>query len=338
MTDDDIDLVGVVFDGADKLQHLCWRFLDPELRPSEPTAWEQEIIDLCEQYFRGLDAMLADLVALGGEEATVVVVSDHGFGPSSHVFYLNVWLEQQGFLAWKDSPVEETEEEAPRIGFAQMTRHVYELDWDRTVAYAATPTSMGINIVDRAPGAAASITGERHRQITENLVTALRTLRHPTTGRPLVTEVHERTDTFAGPYEQLAPDLTLTLDAGVAISILRSDTLFREREIALGNHRWDGIFIASGPGIRTGERIDEVSLLDIAPLVLYSQDLPIPTDVAGQIPEQALRPDQLERRKPRWIEPRPLDDHVEQEMAGVALDSDAEATIMSRLRALGYVE
>ncbi len=28
-----------------------------------------------------------------------------------------------------------------------MTRHVYELDWTRTVAYAATPTSQGINIV-----------------------------------------------------------------------------------------------------------------------------------------------------------------------------------------------
>ncbi|HQX64159.1 MAG TPA: alkaline phosphatase family protein, partial [Thermomicrobiales bacterium] len=28
LAEDDIDLVGVIFDGADKLQHLCWRFLD----------------------------------------------------------------------------------------------------------------------------------------------------------------------------------------------------------------------------------------------------------------------------------------------------------------------
>ncbi|MCC6936053.1 MAG: alkaline phosphatase family protein, partial [Thermomicrobiales bacterium] len=34
MADDDVDLVGVVFDGADKLQHLCWRFLDPAMRPA----------------------------------------------------------------------------------------------------------------------------------------------------------------------------------------------------------------------------------------------------------------------------------------------------------------
>ncbi len=338
MSEDDIDLVGVVFDGADKLQHLCWRFLDPALRPEEPTAWDQEIIGLCEEYFRRLDAMLAELVRLGGDDATAIVVSDHGFGPSSGVFYLNAWLEQEGFLAWKESTSPVDAEEAPQIGFAQMTRHVYELDWDRTVAYAATPTSMGINIVDRAPGAVAGISPERCRRIKDDLIAALRAVRHPTTGRRLVAEVHERSDAFAGPYQQFGPDLTLTLDAGVAISILRSDTLFREREAPIGNHRWDGIFIANGPGIRSGQRIDEVSLLDVAPLVLYTQDLPIPTDIAGQIPVHALVPDQLTRRPPRSIEPRPAGDGGEREIAGVPIDRDAEATIMSRLRALGYVE
>ena len=36
-------LVGVVFDGVDKLQHLCWRFLDPSCRPEQPTEWEAQI-------------------------------------------------------------------------------------------------------------------------------------------------------------------------------------------------------------------------------------------------------------------------------------------------------
>ena len=33
MQNEPADLVGVLFDGVDKLQHLCWRFIDPELRP-----------------------------------------------------------------------------------------------------------------------------------------------------------------------------------------------------------------------------------------------------------------------------------------------------------------
>ena len=44
-----------MFDGVDKLQHLCWRFIDPAFRPAHPTAWEQDMIELCERYFRSLD-------------------------------------------------------------------------------------------------------------------------------------------------------------------------------------------------------------------------------------------------------------------------------------------
>ena len=32
------ELIGVMFDGVDKLQHLCWRFIDPACRPAEPDA------------------------------------------------------------------------------------------------------------------------------------------------------------------------------------------------------------------------------------------------------------------------------------------------------------
>ena len=28
------------------------------------------------------------------------LASDHGFGPTSDMFYVNAWLEQQGYLAW----------------------------------------------------------------------------------------------------------------------------------------------------------------------------------------------------------------------------------------------
>ncbi len=40
------DLVAVLFDGVDKLQHLCWRFIDPACRPDRPDAWEREMIEL----------------------------------------------------------------------------------------------------------------------------------------------------------------------------------------------------------------------------------------------------------------------------------------------------
>src|SRR3984893_12578357 len=47
LTHDPPDLTACIFDGVDKLQHLCWRFLDPSLRPSNPSPWEARILDLC---------------------------------------------------------------------------------------------------------------------------------------------------------------------------------------------------------------------------------------------------------------------------------------------------
>ena len=40
MQEEPAELVGVLFDGVDKLQHLCWRFIDPTCRPVRPTRWE----------------------------------------------------------------------------------------------------------------------------------------------------------------------------------------------------------------------------------------------------------------------------------------------------------
>jgi predicted AlkP superfamily phosphohydrolase/phosphomutase len=324
MTEDEpAALVAIMFDGVDKLQHLCWRFIDPACRPDRPSAWEREMIDLCEGYFRRLDAMLGEIVGLAGEDATVVVASDHGFGPTQDLFHLNSWLERNGYLAWSDGAHDG--DGRPRIGFAEMTRHVYELDWERTVAYAATPTSQGINVVE----------GDRREALRAELADKLRGLRNPATGRPLVRDVLTREEAFPGPYGELAPDLFLDLEDGAAVSIVRSDTLWRRRPHPSGNHQWQGVFLAGGPGIRAGARIAELSIVDVAPLILYALGVPIPDDLDGRLPSEVFLPEHLERRPPATA---PAVHEPAERDAAVTYDPEEEATIVGRLRALGYVE
>ena len=110
------------------------------------------MIDLCERYFRSLDAIVEELVELAGADATVVLASDHGFGPTLDVFHVNSWLEREGYLSWAQAENGSAPGDATKVGFAQVTRHVHAVDWDRTLAYAATPSSQGINIVSRVPG------------------------------------------------------------------------------------------------------------------------------------------------------------------------------------------
>lgn len=340
MREEPADLTGIVFDGVDKLQHLCWRFLDPACQPSQPSQpspWEQEIIRLLEAYFRQLDEILAEIVALAGPGTAVVMASDHGFGPSSDVFYLNSWLEQHGYLTWADNS-DVQHQDTPLVGFGQMTRHIFELDWERTIAYAATPSSQGIHIVTRRPGSDEVMSPETYLKIRGELANALREIHHPETGRRLASSVWTREEVFAGPHQALAPDLAIMLEDGAAISILRSDTLFQHRSAPKGNHRWEGIFLAGGPGIRSGIAVDELSIVDVAPLLLYCMDLPVPVDMTGRIPHEVVEPDELERRPPRSMAgsiPGPSPDHAPMEDV---YDAESEATILKRLRALGYVE
>ena len=337
MREEPADLAAVMFDGVDKLQHLCWRFIDPACRPARPTAWEQEMIERCERYFRALDGMLAELVALAGPEATVVLASDHGFGPTREVFHVNSWLERNGYLTWAEGGAADGRENTD-VGFAEMTRHIHALDWGRTLAYAATPSSQGITIVSRVPGTDTPLPEDVRRSLMEELAAGLRELRRPHDDRPLIDEVWTRDKAFAGPYEAYGPDVSMVLADGGTMSILPSDTLVARRAEPRGHHRWEGIFAATGPGVRAGARVDELSIVDVAPLLLHLLDLPVPDDMAGRVPVEILEPAELERRPPRHTAATTAPVVPAGAADDLALDPEEQAGVMDRLRALGYVE
>jgi predicted AlkP superfamily phosphohydrolase/phosphomutase len=336
MHEEPAELVGVLFDGVDKLQHLCWRFIDPACRPTRPSRWERDMIERCERYFRTLDGIIAELVGIAGLEATVVLASDHGFGPTREVFHVNSWLEREGYLTWADGQNGAADRDT-QVGFAEITRHVHALDWGQTLAYAATPSSQGINVVGRVPGSEEPLPEETRRRIAAELAEALRAVRRPHDGRPLVTEVWTREEAFAGPHGSLGPDLSLVLADGGTISILPSETLVARRAEPRGHHRWEGVFIASGPGVLKGAQLDELSIVDIAPLVLHQLGLPIPEDMDGRLPTEIFEVEELERRPPRRSGPLPFT-QSEPDAADLELDPDEQAGVMQRLRALGYVE
>jgi len=333
------ELTAIMFDGVDKLQHLCWRFIDPACRPAQPNEWERQMIELCERYYRSLDALIGAIVEAAGEEATIVFASDHGFGPTQDVFHVNSWLERNGYLFWADGQRrEEREGRADTdVGFAEMTRHVHALDWSRTVAYAATPSSQGIHLVDRTPGSEEPLPAEVRAKLTAEIAAKLKEVRRPHDGAQLVEEVWTREQAFSGPFEALGPDLSLVLADGGTMSILPSDTVVARRPEPRGHHRWEGVFLALGPGIRAGAQVEELSIVDVAPLLLHRVGLPAPEDMAGSVPEAIFEPDELRRRPPQRV-PATAPTLVSSPVAEAELDPEEQAAVMERLRALGYVE
>lgn len=336
---DPCELTAIIFDGVDRLQHLCWRFIAAPDESAFTSDWERRMRALCLTYFRNLDEILAQACAQAGPETTIVMTSDHGFGPTEDVFHVNNWLAQRGYLAWsQDARASHNGNgDSALLGVGQVARHTFLLDWNRTKAFATTPTSNGIYIVAGGNGTA-GVASRDYTAFRETLKQELLELRHPDTGKPVVTRVWTREEAFAGPYMAHAPDLTLALHDGGLFSILPSEKVFSRRPHLSGAHRPEGIFIARGPGVREGAVLPELSILDIAPLVLYCLGLEIPGELEGRVPQAIFHPSVLAQRAVR------VSREVEspQPSAAVAaaerLDPEDEALILERLRHLGYIE
>lgn len=336
MKTDPSDLTAILFDGVDKIQHLCWRFLDPAALGDSPSPWEQQIRELCLEYFRQLDGLIARIVEMADKDATFVFASDHGFGPTTEVFYVNKWLEENGYLAWADSNAQ-PEEGGDTLGIGKLARHVYEMDWGKTRAYAATPSSNGIHIVLADGDNGSGVPPAEYERFRDELIARLRRYRDGGSGEPVVTRIWTKEEAFAGEAEELAPDLTLALRDGGHVSVLASDAPLKPREEIKGAHRREGIFIAVGPGVRKGVELPELSILDVPPLLLYCLSLPIPEDFEGRIPTEVLEPAALRDRPAKRSGPGESKEADEPAEQGT-LSAEDEAIMAERLRALGYIE
>ncbi len=77
LRDDEHEAVVVVFQSTDFAQHRLWKYLD---QPGHPL--REALLEM----YRSIDGLVGEARELLGAEGTVVVVSDHGFGPHPRTF------------------------------------------------------------------------------------------------------------------------------------------------------------------------------------------------------------------------------------------------------------
>jgi predicted AlkP superfamily phosphohydrolase/phosphomutase len=78
------ELFGVFLQGIDIMQHYFWEFMDPSGAGTDPDeASRRELGQAIERYYAWSDARVGDLISAGGDGRAVMIVSDHGFRPST---------------------------------------------------------------------------------------------------------------------------------------------------------------------------------------------------------------------------------------------------------------
>jgi predicted AlkP superfamily phosphohydrolase/phosphomutase len=342
MRHDRCELVAVVFDGVDKLQHLMWEYLDPALEPKDPTSGFIRVRDRCWDYFRQIDDFLEQSVGLAGDDGYVFVVSDHGFTGSQEVLYINCWLEQHGYLHWKPDAAH-APEDSHELGDGDPY-HLTQLDLSRTRAFASSAGSNGIHIPVRGQRGDDGIERGEYRRVRDELIRALRKdCRDPATGEPIITGVWTREDAFDGPAASLAPDITVSLRDFGFFSVLRGRQVLKKRPMVIGTHHPDGVFLAHGPGIRAQTTLQPTRMVEVAPTLLYSLSIPIPSDLEGGVPADLFTAEHTAKHPIALGPPTTPPAHwasseLQSQREPEPANEEGDAEVMARLKALGYIE
>jgi len=327
MKKDRTELTAVVLDGPDKLQHLFWRYVDPAYQRGDQSSRHKHIRDLSVGFYRGLDRNLKMLLETAGPDTDVLITSDHGFGPTTEIFYLNEWLARNGYLHWSDHARNDA---AGQLTADKLKDHLGMVDWRKTIAFCPTPSSNAI-FIKKDNGSGSGVREEDYLPTVLKLQSELLAFRDPADGKPVVTGV-DLNKLRGSSFVEPCPDITIRLRDGGFVSILKSDTVVLPRPQVDGTHRPAGIFIGHGPSFRKGERLPALSILDVAPLILALLGIPVPSDMEGRVPTHALAGETQVRRGAATVGHAAADD-------GRPEPSEEErAALMNQLKILGYMD
>ena len=167
----------------DQSCHALWRNGDPA-HPAHAQA-DTTFAGRFRVLYEDMDAMLGKVRARVGENATIIVLSDHGFAPYYKKVHLNTWLYQNGYLALV---------RPDEIGQHPLFDNVF---WRKTRAYAAGFNGLYVNLVGRE-GKGIVSEGKEYDDLINELSAKLLTFRDPENGEPVITEVVRARDVFHG--------------------------------------------------------------------------------------------------------------------------------------------
>jgi predicted AlkP superfamily phosphohydrolase/phosphomutase len=350
---DDWDAMVAVFTATDRLQHYTLHLLHPDHPRHDPDEARRLLPDLLDAY-QAIDAAIADLLDAAGPDATVILLSDHGFTPVVRAFYINAWLRDNGWLALK---------EPPRTGqpglWRRLRRHaglrrlknslplvrdvrrpptpapwLDSIDWTRTRAFYSPGGGIRFNLRGREPQGIVEEAeiGDLSAELTRALLDA--------TGEAgqCLDAVYPREALYQGPELARAPDLIVEPrrdDGADQNAIIRKD--FPAHHIddsgeLTGNHAYAGILLAVGPGIAPlapdeTPVIASARLLDMAPTILHLLGLPIPAEMDGRALDFVTGD----------ITRAGASDDAPSPEASADLSAEDQDIIQERLRSLGYL-
>ncbi len=267
---DDFRFAVLVEMGIDRIHHGFWRFCDPSHRLYQAGNPYEHVI---REYYRAIDAEVAETIAAAGEGWSVMVVSDHGAKTMQGAICINEWLQREGYLTLREQPA------------ARKPLKPDMIDWTRTRAWGEGGyySRVFLNVQGREPQGV--IPPAQYESFRDELAAKLESIADED-GRNINTRCFKPEQIYRE-VKNIPPDLIVylgDLDWRSAGSVGVGSIYLYENDTGPddANHAQDGIFIWRLPRDVQPQRRESYSIYDIAPSILRFFDLPVPPEMIGE--------------------------------------------------------
>ncbi|MGQ9730633.1 MAG: alkaline phosphatase family protein [Candidatus Zipacnadales bacterium] len=353
------DLACVVFMATDQVGHVAWVKRKAVRRDG------RRIDDVLLYTYTLVDKEIGRLLDVVGDETTVILMSDHGFGRRNGVIDVGAALHERGLVAYEGSEplasikVRRMGRRGGWLGIAEtVLKTVLPKGLRARMRASMTPTidfkrtkvwvwgrypKLRFNVKGREPWGVVEPGGAVER-LREEVCECLFSIIDPAEVKPVIERIWRGEEIYEGAPPGEAPDLVAatrgfeyisrdTVTAGTrAFLTPEARQAVGWRHEQGGIHRMNGIFVACGPGVRVGGRVQGAALVDVAPTILQLLQVPIPRAMDGKVLLDVLTDAVIGEPVYTDRDPPPQPRYWGEQ------SSEDVAQVTERLRELGYVD
>ena len=236
--DSDNDLVVQCFEFPDRVGHVFWRIVDPK-HPAYDAQLAAKWGDALLRSYQLMDAIVGDAMAAADRhDATLLILSDHGFASFRKSVNYNTWLVINGYMTLRTGVQAKERDLEMLFDQGQFWENV---DWSKTRAYAMGLGEVYINLQGReAQGIVKP--GAEYEALISELKQRLVVMQDPETGEHPVRRVLSREEVYRKFDPNMIPDLFVTNNDGYRVSWQTSlggipkDLLEPNKQVWSGDH------------------------------------------------------------------------------------------------------
>jgi predicted AlkP superfamily phosphohydrolase/phosphomutase len=335
------DFATIVYVSTDRIQHCLMEYIHPE-HPAYPEMKDTPVAKQARAIYQQLDEGLARLLERTTENDLVLLMSDHGHQACTRCVTMDRVLKHLGFLEFgRGSFAFNLVRWGPGRRIARRLYDIFKLhgrvsipaspiDWDKTRAYTSvvsTGEGVSVNLKGREPQG--TVDPKDYEKVRQEVFDALSAFRDPDTGKSPIAKIYRKEEVMSGAFFDTAPDLLLV--PAPFYSLTHAKGMVEDADWLSGDHRLEGVIVATGPEVTPGPLTETVELIDLGPTSMAALGVPSAVPRDGKVIASLVGPEAQLR----------IDESVSDGAGGQdgsGLTSDEEGEIEDHLRGLGYVE